>query len=73
LLPDKIRNQGVIPDLAGVRGNFHRAPVSGSPEVNEEASDVAWFTPAELDGLNIHPTQWRQLRDWLSGTYPHFD
>ena len=52
---------------------FTGRPVSGSPEVNEEASDVAWFTPAELDGLNIHPTQWRQLRDWLSGTYPHFD
>ena len=29
--------------------------------------------PGELDGLDIHPTQWRQLRDWLDGTYPHLD
>lgn len=32
-----------------------------------------WFAPAELDGLDIHPTQWRQLRDWLDGTYPRID
>lgn len=48
-------------------------PVSGRPTVNGEASDVRWFTPAALDGLDIHPTQWRQLRDWLDGTYPHLD
>jgi 8-oxo-dGTP pyrophosphatase MutT (NUDIX family) len=48
-------------------------PVSGKPTVNDEASDVGWFTIAELDGLDIHPTQWRQLRDWLSGTHPHID
>lgn len=48
-------------------------PVSGEPAVNDEASDVAWFTPDELKGLDIHPTQWRQLRDWLDGTHPHID
>jgi 8-oxo-dGTP pyrophosphatase MutT (NUDIX family) len=48
-------------------------PVSGAPAVNDEASDVAWFTPGELKALDIHPTQWRQLRDWLDGTYPHVD
>lgn len=48
-------------------------PVSGQPEANDEASDVGWFTVAELDDLDIHPTQWRQLRDWLNGTYPHVD
>jgi 8-oxo-dGTP pyrophosphatase MutT (NUDIX family) len=48
-------------------------PVSGQPEANDEASDVGWFTVAELDGLDIHPTQWRQLRDWLNGTHPHVD
>lgn len=48
-------------------------PVSGEPAVNDEASDVAWFTPDELKGLDIHPTQWRQLRDWLDGTHPHVD
>ena len=48
-------------------------PESGTPAVNDEASDVRWFAPAELDGLDIHPTQWRQLRDWLDGTYPRID
>jgi 8-oxo-dGTP pyrophosphatase MutT (NUDIX family) len=48
-------------------------PVSGAPAVNDEASDVAWFAPDELEPLDIHPTQWRQLRAWLDGTYPHID
>jgi 8-oxo-dGTP pyrophosphatase MutT (NUDIX family) len=48
-------------------------PVSGQPQANDEASDVAWFTVAELDGLDIHPTQWRQLRDWINQTHPHVD
>ena len=52
---------------------FTGRPVSGSPEVNDEASDVAWFAPDDLPALDIHPTQWRQLRDLLEGTYPHID
>jgi 8-oxo-dGTP pyrophosphatase MutT (NUDIX family) len=48
-------------------------PVSGSPAENDEASDVGWFTVAELEELDIHPTQWRQLRNWLDGAYPHID
>ena len=52
---------------------FTGRPVSGAPAVNEEASDVGWFTPADLDGLDIHPTQRRQLGHWLSGSHPHFD
>ena len=48
-------------------------PVSGNPAVNEEASDVGWFAPADLGSLEIHPTQRRQLRDWLDGTHPHLD
>lgn len=48
-------------------------PVSGEPAANDEASAAAWFTPGELDGLDIHPTQWRQLRDWIGGTHPHID
>jgi 8-oxo-dGTP pyrophosphatase MutT (NUDIX family) len=47
--------------------------VSGRPTANDEASDVGWFEPGELKELDIHPTQWRQLRDWLGGTYPHID
>lgn len=48
-------------------------PVSGNPAVNDEASDVGWFAPADLRSLEIHPTQRRQLRDWLDGTHPHLD
>ena len=48
-------------------------PRTGEPTANDEASDVAWFTPADLDRLDIHPTQWRQLRDWLVGTHPRID
>jgi 8-oxo-dGTP pyrophosphatase MutT (NUDIX family) len=48
-------------------------PVSGEPAANDEASAAGWFTTAELDGLDIHPSQWRQLRDWLDGTAPRID
>ena len=48
-------------------------PVSGSPAVNDEASDVRWVAVADLESLDIHPTQWRQLRDWLDGSGPHVD
>lgn len=48
-------------------------PVSGVPAANDEASQVGWFAPGELKDLDIHPTQWRQLRDWLDGTYPRID
>jgi 8-oxo-dGTP pyrophosphatase MutT (NUDIX family) len=48
-------------------------PVSGSPAENDEASDVGWFTVAQLEELDIHPTQWRQLRNWLDGAYSHID
>ena len=48
-------------------------PVSGVPTVNDEASDVRWVAPRDLEGLDIHPTQRRQLRDWLDGSGPHVD
>jgi 8-oxo-dGTP pyrophosphatase MutT (NUDIX family) len=48
-------------------------PVSGEPSANDEASAAGWFRPSDLAGLDIHPTQWRQLRDWLDGGGPHID
>jgi 8-oxo-dGTP pyrophosphatase MutT (NUDIX family) len=48
-------------------------PVSGEPTTNDEASDVAWIAPADLADYDIHPTQRRQIRHWLEGTYPHVD
>ncbi|HEV3381832.1 MAG TPA: NUDIX domain-containing protein [Trebonia sp.] len=48
-------------------------PVGGTPTANDEASDVAWFAPTELAELDIHPTQRRQLRDYLNQAWPHVD
>jgi 8-oxo-dGTP pyrophosphatase MutT (NUDIX family) len=48
-------------------------PVRGEPASNDEASAAGWFTVAELNGLDIHPTQCRQLRHWIDGTAPHID
>ncbi|HET9969181.1 MAG TPA: NUDIX domain-containing protein [Streptosporangiaceae bacterium] len=48
-------------------------PVSGTPTTNDEASEVGWFTSDDLGTLDIHPTQWRQLRDWMARGGPHID
>ena len=48
-------------------------PVSGEPSVNDEASAVAWVEPGDLQSLDIHPTQWRQISYFRDGTYPHVD
>lgn len=48
-------------------------PSGGKPTVNDEASDVRWVVPDGLAKLDIHPTQWRQLRDYLDNNYPHVD
>ena len=47
--------------------------VSGAPQANDEASDVGWFASGELSALDIHPTQWRQLGDYLNKSWPHVD
>jgi isopentenyldiphosphate isomerase len=44
-----------------------------APRASDEASEVRWVTAAELSELDIHPTQWRQLRHYLQHAYPHFD
>jgi len=48
-------------------------PVTGTPAANDEASEVRWVAVADLESLDIHPTQWRQLRDWLDSSIPHVD
>ncbi|MFF3437417.1 NUDIX domain-containing protein [Streptosporangium sp. NPDC002721] len=48
-------------------------PIGGRPGANDEASDVRWVAPEDLRSLDIHPTQWRQLNDYLNGAYPHID
>jgi 8-oxo-dGTP pyrophosphatase MutT (NUDIX family) len=48
-------------------------PVAGTPTVNDEASDVAWFHRSELDGLDIHPRMRQQLADYFAGVRAHVD
>jgi 8-oxo-dGTP pyrophosphatase MutT (NUDIX family) len=48
-------------------------PVGGAPAANDEASDVAWVAPGDLSTLDIQPTHWRQLRDYLDRSFPHVD
>jgi hypothetical protein len=37
------------------------------------ASDVRWVAAPDLESLDIHPTQRRQLRNWLDGSSPYVD
>lgn len=48
-------------------------PVAGSPAVNDEASDVRWFTPEELPTLDIHPRMQKQIGDFLAGVRANID
>jgi 8-oxo-dGTP pyrophosphatase MutT (NUDIX family) len=52
---------------------FLGEPVSGDPAANDGASAAGWYTRGELPGLDIHPSQRRQLGHWMNGTYPHYD
>jgi hypothetical protein len=52
---------------------FLGEPVSGEPAANDEPSAAGWHKHAELPGLDIHPSQRRQLGHWMNGTYPHYD
>lgn len=52
---------------------FLARPVAGAPAANDEASDVRWIVPSDLDGYDIHPTMRRQIDDHLSGIGPRFD
>jgi 8-oxo-dGTP pyrophosphatase MutT (NUDIX family) len=46
-------------------------PLSGAPTVNDEADDVRWVAPADLDAFDIHPSMRQQIGDYLSGRYPY--
>jgi 8-oxo-dGTP pyrophosphatase MutT (NUDIX family) len=48
-------------------------PVGGALTVNDEADDVRWAFPDELGGLDVHPTMARQIRVYLTASYPHVD
>ncbi|MFK3981288.1 NUDIX hydrolase [Micromonospora sp. NPDC050397] len=48
-------------------------PVGGALTANDEASEIGWFLPDELASLDIHPTMWRQITDYLRQRFPHID
>ncbi|MGB3438261.1 MAG: NUDIX domain-containing protein [Actinophytocola sp.] len=48
-------------------------PVGGTPSANDEASEVRWISPKELDNFDIHVTMRRQLDDYLNKRYPIVD
>ncbi|MEQ4718870.1 hypothetical protein [Nonomuraea sp. B19D2] len=48
-------------------------PVSGQPEAYDEAGRCSLGRPGDLQTLDIHPTQWRQLNDYQERSYPHID
>jgi hypothetical protein len=40
---------------------------------NDEASEVGWFTFAEIERLDVHPSMRRQLRLFQDGVRLHVD
>ncbi|MFF0495682.1 NUDIX hydrolase [Nocardia aobensis] len=46
-------------------------PISGEPTITDEADDVAFVAPADLDEYDIHPSMRQQIGDFLSGRYPY--
>jgi len=55
------------------RGHVHCQAHQWTPTVNEEASEVWWVAPVDLDRFDIHPTMRRQLNDYLNKRYPVID
>ncbi len=52
---------------------LHARPVDGNPRTTDEASEVRWVDPGDLDGYEIHPALRRRIRHGLIGTVPHVD
>lgn len=48
-------------------------PIGGEPTANDEASDVRWVHPSQLERYDIHPTIRRQIDQYLQGNFPHID
>ncbi|WP_316529641.1 NUDIX hydrolase [Kitasatospora brasiliensis] len=45
-------------------------PLGGTLRVSDESHEVAWFTPAETDGLPMVANVRKRLTDWRSGAVP---
>ena len=47
--------------------------IGGVPRSNDEASDVRWVRPDNLDRYDMHETMFRQLAHYLSGLSAQID
>ncbi len=57
-----------------VNACFSGRVIGGKLTTSEEASEVAWVAPAELDGYDIHPSILRRIVHGLEpGSVPHVD
>ncbi|MFF3067511.1 NUDIX domain-containing protein [Kitasatospora sp. NPDC057936] len=45
-------------------------PVGGELRISEESHEVAWFSPADTDGLPMVPSVRKRVSDWRSGVIP---
>ncbi|WP_324607580.1 hypothetical protein [Streptomyces sp. NRRL WC-3742] len=45
-------------------------PLGGELRVSDESHEVAWFSPAETDGLPMVSNIRKRLADWRSGNIP---
>lgn len=45
-------------------------PVGGELRVSDESFEVAWFDPAEVDGLPMVPSIRKRVDDWRLGAFP---
>ncbi|MFE2409426.1 NUDIX domain-containing protein [Kitasatospora sp. NPDC059408] len=45
-------------------------PVGGELRISEESHEVAWFSPADTDGLPMAPSVRKRVSDWRSGDIP---
>lgn len=53
---------------------LHAVPVGGElAPAPDEASEVHWVEPDDLDGLEIHPALRVRIMHGLSGGQPHVD
>jgi ADP-ribose pyrophosphatase YjhB (NUDIX family) len=48
-------------------------PLHGEPTSNDEASEVGWFTVADINSLDVHASMMRQIHLFITGSRSHVD
>lgn len=52
---------------------FHGYPVAGKLATDDESTQAAWVSTADLDNYDVHPSILRRISHALHGTVPHID